>query len=166
MTQTFLATAKDGRLKMAEYTKAKFMDFLKANENARIEIRPVLPESNKQRRYLEGAIFPLVTYYQEHLDHRNYEDRRMVREWLKQELNGGIVIVNGEQKKIGKSTKGSKELNAFLERVMDWLVENYQPPAEAYDVKTYEDWRDRIYPTGDGADNFIDYLVETGVLRK
>jgi hypothetical protein len=35
--------------------------------------------------------------------------------------------------KIGKSTKGYEVLQPFLERVVLWLIENYDPPAVALD---------------------------------
>jgi hypothetical protein len=52
-----------------------------------------MPESNKQRRYLEGAIISLITFYQEGMDHRNADDRASVREQLKLEFNGAMVFV-------------------------------------------------------------------------
>jgi hypothetical protein len=48
---------------------------------------------------------------------------------------------------------------------MDWLVENYQPPAQALDVEEFKNWRDTIFPSG-GPDNYIDYLREIGVLNR
>jgi hypothetical protein len=51
-----------------------------------------------------------------------------------------------------------------MERVMTWLVENYQPPIEAIDPKKYKHWRDAIFPYKD-PDNYIDYLIEIGILQ-
>jgi hypothetical protein len=48
----------------------------------RIKIKPVLPKSNKQRGFLEGAVIRLVTFYQQGMDYRSSEDNRRVREWL------------------------------------------------------------------------------------
>jgi hypothetical protein len=65
---------------------------------------------------------------------------------------------------VGKSTKGRAVLKAFVERVIDWLTENYNPPAEALDPEKYKSWRDTIYPDG-GPDNYMDYLVAIGILK-
>ncbi|MBX9823384.1 MAG: hypothetical protein K2Y27_00160 [Xanthobacteraceae bacterium] len=56
------------------------------------------------------------------------------------------------------------ELNAFLERIVDRLVESYAPPAEALDPEAFIHWRDTLQPFG-GPTNCIDYLCETGVLK-
>jgi hypothetical protein len=123
----------------------------------------VLPESDKQRRYFEGAIVPLIAWYQEGFDHRSSEDCRRVREWLKEEFHAEQVIIAGKPHRIAKSTKGRDALQPFLERVMDWLIENYQPPVQARDVEEFRHWRDTVFAFG-GPDNFIDYLKSLNVL--
>lgn len=50
---------------------------------------------------------------------------------------------------VGKSTKGRDALQPFLERVVDWLVENYAPPIEALEPERYKVWQDTIFPTGE-----------------
>lgn len=154
----------EGRLEIGTFNRARFVEFLRENPNALVKVSTILPESSKQRRYLEGSIIPLVTYYQEGLDHRSSEDCAKVREWLKLEFNSEAVVVGGKRVVMAKSTKGSKELNAFMERVVDWLTENYDPPLEAMDPDAYKLWRDTIMPFG-GPDNYIDHLVETGILK-
>ncbi len=155
---------KDGGLDFGERNGVIFKRYLADNPGIVLRITPVLPESGKQRRYLEGAIIPLVTYYQEGMNHRSSADCEKVREWLKQEFNADLVSIAGTVHPIAKSTKGREALNAFLERVVDWLVENYQPPAEALDPERYKVWRDTIAPDG-GPDNYIDYLAKCGNLR-
>ena len=113
---------------------------------------------------MRGAIVPLITFYQEGIDHRNNEDRRNVREWLKTEFNGTMVHIGGKMHVVGRSTSGREVLTPFVERVVDWLTENYAPPAEAMDPKKYKEWRDTIFPFG-GPDNYMDYLLEIGILR-
>jgi len=163
----YTAVVKEGKLKMSDYGRDVFTQFLQKNNGARIELTPVLPESQKLRNWFEGAVIPVVTYYQEGLDHRNHEDRAKVREWLKQEFNGETVVIAERQHVIAKSTKGRPELNKFVERVLDWLVPNYQPPEEALNPDKYKEWRDTIYPSGGPADpdNFISYLVSIGILK-
>lgn len=154
---------KEGGLGFGAYEKAHLKEFILKNPNMPFEIVPLLPESKKQRGFFEGAVVPLVAFYQERMDHRNHKDRREVREWLKVEFNGDLVAIGGKTHRIAKSTK--RELNkGFLERVIEYLEDNYAPPKEALDTKKYEDWRDRIFPHG-GPDNYIDYLVEIGILK-
>jgi hypothetical protein len=160
---------KDGSIDFGERNAAIFKKFRAENVGMVLKIIPVLPESNKQRAYPEGAIIPLVTFYQEGMDHRSSEDCRKVREWLKLEFNSEVVSIDAGESgsqvhRIAKSTKGREALNAFLERVMDWLHDNCSPPAEAIDPQSFITWRDTVMPYG-GPDNYIDYLVETGVLK-
>ena len=74
------------------------------------------------------------------------------------------VVVGGKAHLVPKSTKGREALNAFLERVVAWLMENYEPPQEALNPENYKEWRDTIFPDG-GPDNYIDYMVDMGWLR-
>jgi hypothetical protein len=55
-------------------------------------------------------------------------------------------------------------LAPFVERVIDWINENYDPPSEALDPEKYKHWRDTVFPFG-GADTYIDYLVELKLLK-
>lgn len=157
--------SKDGTgLDFAEQTRIKFKSYIKNHPNTPFEIVPLLPESGKQRRFFEGAVVPLVTFYQEGMDYRNAEDVRNVREWLKVEFGGGFVTIHGKAHKIARSTKN--QLNqGFLERVIEWLTENYAPPEEALDPKKYQHWKDVIYPDG-GPETYIDYLVELKIINK
>jgi hypothetical protein len=68
-----------------------------------------------------------------------------VREWLKREFSGEIMMNGGTAHHIGRSTKGQDALQRFLERAMDWLVENYAPPQEALDPARYKVWRDTVF---------------------
>ena len=154
----------EGTLDFGPYNRAKFQEFLKAHPGIRLKITAELPESGRLRRYFEGALVPLIAFYQEGMDHRDSDDRRKIREWLKREFNGEMVQVAGKMVVVAKSTRGRAALNHFVERVIDWLNENYSPPAEALDPEKYKEWRDTIFPDG-GPDNYIDYLVEIGILR-
>lgn len=156
----------EGVAEFSPYERARFKAFLRENPGIRLTITPDLPESGRLRRYFEGALVPLICFYSENLDHRNSEDRRKVREWLKLEFNSDLVDVGGTVHKVAKTTKGRPVLNEFVERVVDWLNENYAPPAEAMDPEKYKYWRDVLYAKPGTPDTYIDYLVETGVLRK
>jgi hypothetical protein len=140
--------SRDGGMDFGERNRVYFKSYLKAH--VLLKITPVLPESNKQRRYLEGAVIPLVTYYQEGMDHRNADDRASVREWLKLEFNWQTVRVAGEAHKIAKSTRGREVLNQFVEDVVGWLQDNYAPPAQALEPASFKQWRDTVM---EGPDN-------------
>jgi len=157
--------SKDGGMDFGERNRALFKQWLRENAGAVLKITNLLPESDKQRRFFEGAVVPLVAFYQEGMDYRNAEDLRRVREWLKTEFNGELVLVGGKAHKVGKSTKGREALGAFIERVVAWLQENYAPPSEALDPHQFMVWRDTIFPTG-SCDSYIEYLVTTGALRR
>lgn len=144
--------------------REKFAKFVKFHEGKRLFITPTFKESEDQRGFFEGAVVKLVTFFQEGMDHRNSEDNRNVRECLKIEFNGALVPFNGKIHKVGKSTKG-KLNNGFIEAIIDWLEENYGiDRTKVLDPKEYKKWRDDVYPYG-GPDNYIDYLVELGLLK-
>lgn len=163
MSQIFWAQSKDGKFSLgSEFNAIRFREFLRKNPNIRFKIDPITPESNKQRNFFEGAVVPLVTYYQEGYDYHEGEDCRVVRDWLKTELNGEFRTIAGKAVKIAKSTKG--ELNrGFLERVIDWMTDNgYQ--TELLMPADYKKWRDEIFPFG-GPETYIDYLLEINKLN-
>lgn len=161
MEFTFRVT-KDGGMDFGERGRVYFKQYLASNPGALCKIVPLLPESNKQRRFLEGAVIPLVTFYQEGMDHRNSDDCATVREWLKLEFNAESVRIAGKYQKIPKSTRGRGALNAFLEQVVEWVQDSYGPPAEALDPAGFKLWRDTVM---DGPDNYIDWLALQGILK-
>lgn len=162
----FTAVVEDGRISLGSpLNRDRVGKWCRENPGARIELRPILPESGKQRRYFEGAIVPLVCYFQEGMDHHDGEDLARVREWLKLEFNGEIIELRGKAHRIAKSTKGAA-LKAFVERVLDWVVEQYAPPMEALETAKWKRWRDEVYPIPGSADTYIDYLVELGLLKR
>jgi hypothetical protein len=80
-------------------------------------------------------------------------------------VNAEQVIIAGKAHRVGKSTKGRDALQPFLERVMEWLIENYQPPVEALDTENFKHWQDVVFPYG-GPDHYIDYLVSLNLLKR
>lgn len=155
---------EDGGMRFGERDLPIFKRYLAEHAGMVLKIIPMLPESGKQRRFLEGAVIPLVTYYQEGMDHHSADDRQKVREWLKAEFHSELVSVGGTVHAVAQSTRGREALGRFLERVVDWLVENYSPPPEALDPRRYKVWDQTIRPDG-GPENYIDYLVGCGALR-
>jgi hypothetical protein len=105
------------------------------------------------------------------MNYRNSDDLQRVHEWLKMEFNGELIWMRTGKgtkttaHKIGKSTKGREVFQPFLERVVTWLVENYDPPTVALDPNEYKRWRDTIFPTGE-CDHYLEYLNAMGVLTR
>ena len=56
----------EGTLDFGPYNRAKFQEFLKAHPGIRLKITAELPESGRLRRYFEGALVPLIAFYQDH----------------------------------------------------------------------------------------------------
>lgn len=165
MSETFRGRFKlDGGFDFGVQTLRLLKKYIKENPNRPFDIVPILPESKDQRGWFEGALCPLVTFYQEGMDHHNTKDVKEVREWLKTEFNSDLVTVNGKTHKIAQSTKRKLNLG-FLERCVEWVTENYAPPQEALDPKKYDDWHDRLFMEG-GPDNYLDYLIKIGILKK
>jgi hypothetical protein len=162
----FWAQSKDGNLSLGTEENARlFRDDLRKNPNARYHISRLTPESKDQRGFFEGAVVPMVTFFQENMDHMDSADLAKMRHWLKVEFNGEIMVVAGKANKVPKSTKG-KLNKGFIDRVIDWLEAQYAiDRIEVLNPKDYKNWRDTIFPSG-GPDNYIDYLVEVGRLTK
>lgn len=154
--------SKDGGLDFGDFTKIRLKSFMKENPGMPFELQPIYAESTRQRAWFEGALIPLITFYQENMDHREPRDVKRVREWVKTEFNGELVAVGGKTHKVASTT--SQRLNlGLLERVVDWLEANYAPPAEALNPKDWKRWHDEVFPYG-GPENYIDYLVEKKIL--
>lgn len=160
----FLAQSKDGKLSLgSEFNAGRFRDHIRENPGMRYSIEPLLPESNDQRRFFEGAVIPLITFFQEGLDHRVESDRLKVREWLKLHFTPNEVIVAGVRHIVPGSTKGKLQRDKLVEMVLDWMEEQGYP-TELLNPSDFKKWRDTVFPFG-GPDNYIDYLVEMGRLK-
>lgn len=160
----FIAKIQDGKIVFKDdFLREKFAKFVKFHEGKRIFITPTFKESDKQRGFFEGGVVALVAYL-DGKDYTNTEILRNTREWLKIEFNSDFVVINDKSHKVGKSTRG--RLNeGFLERVIDWIEENYGIKREdVLDTKEYKKWRDQVFPFG-GPDTYIDYLRERKLLK-
>lgn len=153
----------DGTLAMTDYQDATKREFARKNagKRVRLTLTPFTPESSEQRGFYHGGVLALWA----HLDGKDYRKSSIIdayHEVAKLEFNPEIVIVNGQARKIGKSTK--RVLNSHIEKVIDYLVENYGiNPEEVLNPSVYKDWAARIYPFG-GPDNFISYLISISKL--
>jgi len=160
----FICRPSGQSLNLGQRNTAMFLDYIKKNPDAPWKLEALITESKRQRGFFEGALVPLVAFYQEGMDHRNQEDLRRVREWLKIEFTSEGVMLGGKLQRVAKSSKGSYALRLLVERTVEWLQENYQPPVEALNGESFKHWRDTVFPYG-GPGNYIDYLVEVGTLK-
>jgi hypothetical protein len=158
------ATAEGG-LEMSDYQRKTLKQYNKDNTGSRmcLVIDKETPESRNQRKMYHGAYLPLWAF----LDGKNYKDHQVLEdlhEVAKLEFNPTVVIVNGKDRKIGKSTKG-KLNQGFMERFLDNLVENYGiDPSKVLNTDHYKDFRDRIWPFTTKYDTYIDYLLDMKIL--
>ena len=162
----FHAQAKEGGIDLgSDFARAKFKQFLKDNNGMRLEIRPMVPESKKMRGYFEGCLVALATFYDHHLDWKNSEDQKRMRETIKAHFNPDYINFGGKVEKIAKSTAGREALKKVTEDTLDWLKENYSPPDEAINPEHYKKWRDTVFPHG-GPPTYLEYLLELGIIKK
>ncbi len=165
MTTFIVLAQRDGGIKMTDYQRATWRDTIKKNADRRIRIKidPVVPESRKQRAFYHGAILPLWAY----LDGNDYKSSSLLESYhevAKREFNPMALMIGGKKKIVGKTTKG--DLNSgFLERIVEYLEENYGiDPGKVLDTELYKKFRDRINIMND-YDTFIDYLREIKILK-
>ena len=166
LSNTFQFRAIDGKISVgSEYNRIRLSERLKKGGRGHIIFE--IPESRGQRRFFEGAVTPLATYFQDNLDYRDRQDILIMRDELAREFVGEETVkIKGKVRSYPRSTKGSKVLNKLLEDSIDWLVAEYGiDQMEVLNPDKYKHWRDAIFPYG-GADNYIDYLIETGRLKK
>lgn len=151
---------------VGDYNYRKIIQYVRENPDCRLHLSCVFPESDKQRRFFEGSLIPLIAFYNGQ-DYHKSSVLKDIRNDVKMEFWSEMKpnLLTGKLEKKTKSTKGSKALNAITEKVSDFLVEQYGAPYEAMDVKEYKKWRDIELMNG-APDNFIDYLLEIGILRK
>lgn len=157
-----LARVTKGKLELGDYNKKVFHDWLAKNEGAKVEINTILPESRNLRRWVEGGLIPLVTYFQDGMDYRSHEDNARVRDWLKIEFCSSYVVINDTPHKVGQSTKG--RLKEFADAVLQWAEEQGYP-TELLKPEDYRHWEDTIYSLG-GPTHYLTYLESINKLSR
>ena len=87
-------------------------------------------------------------------------------EYSKLEFNPEIVIIGGQPRKVGGSTK--RKLNeGFLEKIIGYLEDNYGiDSSKVLSPQLYKKFRDEIYPSDTAMkyDTFIDYMIDIKIL--
>lgn len=155
---------KDGRLDFGDHNSKSIRQYLSQNGPVRLELSVLTPESRKQRKFYFGAVLPLWAF----LDGKDYKDSdtiEILHDIAKIEFNGQIMMIAGKPRKVGKSTKG--ELNEYLDRVIDFLEEQYGiDRGNVLDPEDYKHFKDEIYSTQLQYTDYIDYLLQSGKLIK
>lgn len=165
MTTILCIAQPDGSLGMSDYQRSTMRQFIKesAGKRIRLTLQKMTPESREQRGFLHGGVYTLWAY----LDGNDYKGSSVVKryhEYAKLEFNPEIVVIGGKVQKIGKSTKG--DLTKFIEKIVDYLVENYGiDPHFVLNPTHYKHFRDTIWPFTTKYDTYIDYLVDIGNLK-
>lgn len=140
----------------------RFSQFLKDNEGIRLEIKPLTPESNRQRGYYHGGVISMWVY----LDGNDYKDSQKLNQYhevAKRKFNGDVIFVHGKLERVGQSTKG--QLTRIIDEVIDYLEENYGiDRSKVLDPEHYKDFIDRVYMHGE-FDTYIDYLKSLNRLK-
>jgi hypothetical protein len=120
---------RDEGMDFGDRNRALFKQYLNAHPVVLLKITPVLPESSKLRRCLEGAIGHVPSARDRPPECRR---SRRVREWLKLEFNWQTVMVAGKAHKIAKSTRVGMSSTSLWR--MSSPGSNYAPPAQAPEV--------------------------------
>lgn len=123
----------DGKLNFVGKDATEYKQLMQQREGMYVKIVPYDPHTRDQRRYLEGAV---TEYFQlQHFHFSRKENkyvrlpREYVRKMLKREFNGEYIpTLDGGVVKEGKSTQGAskKQLNAYIERIVDYMERNGQ----------------------------------------
>lgn len=108
-------------------------------------------ESQKKRKFFEGAMVPYFCTLFNIFDRKNPDDRAKVREMMKQEFGGEIVpSIGGGVTKVCTTSKG--KVDEILNNATDWLKENgYAIP----DPELFKKWRDVLLREDD---DYMDWL--------
>ncbi len=134
------------QIQLSDYNSSLIKDKVRENGSPiRAHIVFSLPESRQARKYLMGGILPLAVY----LDGQDYKDNEVLERYFehyKREFYPVAVKIEGKIELFGQTTKGSKNLARFTERLQDYLHEQH---GVSYDNKAmsseaYKEWRDTM----------------------
>lgn len=146
-----------------DFGKARERVLLHCKHNAgkRFILSDLLPESQHQRKFFEGAVIRMWVY----LDGKDWKDNAICKEYhefAKLEFNPKKVVINKKLVTIGGSTKGKLQREEICDKVIDYLEENYGiDRALVLNPKEYKEWRDKLRSFSDVPFDYIDYLIST-----
>lgn len=162
----YVFVVRGGRFTIAPQSKARAHVFASdpANEGTVFDSTQRIPDSKKQRGFYHGAVIPLWAY----LDGKDYTDHRVLNdlhEVAKMESNGIVIVVNGEPRKIGRTTSG-KLRDGYIDRVIAYLEQNYGIDRMAcLNPEDYKRFMAEVYSFGK-YETYIDYMIDVGTLPK
>ena len=137
----------------SEYAKAHLAEWLKKFK--RFELKPVVSDSKKGRRYLEGAIVVAYCSWQYGVDPREKGLGDMRRALFKRDFHYSIIKDRDENPvRIPLSTIG--KVNQVTEKYTTWATENGAPVPNPELFKLYRD----KYSMDVRWDCFHDWLAE------
>ena len=147
---------KNGIVIVNEYQKARFMEWLKKYDSFKVE--PIINESGKSRRYLEGAVIPSYCKWQYNIDPREPGAQDKRRLLFMRDFNNEIVTNReGEPERVPVSSRG--KAREVLENWQRYAEENGAPIPNP---ELYKKWRDEW-----GMDirfkNFYEWLEFLGI---
>lgn len=142
--------------RLSEYNSARLKEWMKKYKY--FEIVPLIGDSPKGRRYLEGAVIPEYIYFQYGIDPRDQQRDEARRYLFKRDFNYEIIKDReGNPAKVPMSSVG--KVKELLNEWTEWATENgcRIPNPELY--KLYRDkWKvDVRFPT------FHDFLTFLGL---
>lgn len=155
----------DNKFELTDYWRMQIRKAVKDNgAPIRAEIQTLLPESRKMRGYVMGSLIPLLVY----LDGNEHKDSKTCDRYFehyKEEFTPELLKINGKVHTFGASSKGSKALGRFAEKLQDYLSEHY---AIGYDSKVispdfYKEWRDTF--SMESTDTFIEYCEKLKLIK-
>lgn len=120
----------------SEYSRSLLLDWLKKYD--KFEITPVIYDSYKSRRYLEGAVIPEYCRWQYNIDPRDPQRDEARRYLFKRDFNYEVITgKEGEPVRIPLSSKG--KVREILEKFTEWASEN---GCKIPNPDLYKMWRD------------------------
>jgi hypothetical protein len=146
MKNVFNVQVKNGGIQFSsDYHKGMWDKFLKENDGMRLKITPDEQIATQVRRFFEGAVVPYFAL-QHFVQGRNGRwtvmDAEMARACLKEEfLPYYYYDIHGKLVQGSKSTAdcNKEEFRQFLDRILDWFMQNgYEFP----EPEPYKQWVD------------------------
>lgn len=153
------------RIEISDYNSRLIKDEVRKHGSPiRAHITFSLPESSKMRRYVMGCLLPLAVF----LDGQEYRDSETCERYFehyKKEFNPVALKIEGKVELFGQSTKGSKALKSFAEKLQDYISEqhgiNYD--SKATNPEEYKKWRDELSMLTN--DTWIEHCIKMGWLK-
>lgn len=156
------------KIELTDYWASKMRQLVKdAGSPVRGEIHVLTPESSNLRRYVFGCLIKLLIYMDGN-DHKDAKVSEYYFENYKRELSPEVIKINGKVQVFGKSTKGSRALKSFAEKLQDVLHDEYgiRRDNKALSPDEYKKFAEEIYSFSGDYEDFVDYAVKLGWINK